>query len=233
MSNHPLLYNIRAAFKENLIPAIFLQFLALFVCISYFYWPAAKPVFLFFAALKETYGAVYAILSTSLFGGAIPFAYLWLSKKIQHNLPGQFVFYLLMWAMMGAFVDALYNFQAQLFGSDASLATIVKKVLFDQCLFTALFSCPLLTVMYLWKDQGFSWQRTKTHLTKELFTLKIPTVILTNWVIWFPAVSVVYAMPTPLQIPLFNLVLCFFVLLLSMLSKRSADTTADGKLAPV
>jgi hypothetical protein len=37
--------------------------------------------------------------------------------------------------------------------------------------------------------------------------------------IWIPAVSIIYSMPNELQIPLFNLVLCFWVLLLNVLNK--------------
>jgi hypothetical protein len=57
-------------------------------------------------------------------------------------------------------------------------------------------------------------------MRREFFLVKIPTVILSNWLVWIPAVSVVYAMPTELQIPLFNLVLCFWVLLLAVLNKK-------------
>jgi hypothetical protein len=57
-------------------------------------------------------------------------------------------------------------------------------------------------------------------MDRKFFCVKIPTVVLSNWLVWIPAVSVVYAMPAELQIPLFNLVLCFWVLLLAVLNKR-------------
>ena len=38
--------------------------------------------------------------------------------------------------------------------------------------------------------------------------------------VWTPATAIVYSLPTALQIPLFNLTLCFFVLLVSVYGKK-------------
>ena len=58
-----------------------------------------------------------------------------------------------------------------------------------------------------------------------VFALKqlIETIILfnlTTWMVWTPATAIVYSLPTALQIPLFNLTLCFFVLLVSVYGKK-------------
>jgi hypothetical protein len=47
----------------------------------------------------------------------------------------------------------------------------------------------------------------------------LPTLI-ANFGVWVPAVAIIYALPTPLQLPLQNLVLCFFTLLLAHLNRR-------------
>jgi hypothetical protein len=41
-------------------------------------------------------------------------------------------------------------------------------------------------------------------------------LLFSTWIIWIPAVTIVYSMPTNLQIPLFNLTLCFFVLVITI-----------------
>lgn len=219
MTSTVLLSNIRHALKENFIPAVFLQCFAVFVAVSYFYWPGSHGVFNFFAHLKSTYGVIYAVVSTSLFGGIIPYIYLLFAGKIPRYKVQQCVFYVLIWAVIGVLVNTFYEWQAIWFGDDTDWLTIVKKTALDQFVFSLFLTCPLLTLAYLWKDQGFSWQRTRPHLGSML-TLRIPTTVLTNWLIWIPAVSLIYAMPPNLQIPLFNLVLCFFVLILSMLNKK-------------
>lgn len=214
-----LLPNVANAFKVNLVPAIFLQVLAFSIGLSFFFWSDARPVFDFFANLKTQYGIGYAIVSTSLFGGLVPVLYLILSGKIKNQIGPQILFYCGIWAFLGGVVDCLYNLQAHWFGTGNDIATIATKTAVDQFIFSALMSCPFLTIAYIWKDEGFQWSRATTHLNKQLFTLKIPTTVITNWIIWLPSVSIIYAMPTPLQVPLFNLVLCFFVLLLSMLDR--------------
>jgi hypothetical protein len=35
------------------------------------------------------------------------------------------------WAIMGVVVDGLYRFQAFMFGTDSSVATVAKKMAFD------------------------------------------------------------------------------------------------------
>lgn len=224
MQNNNILFNnIIQAFKINFKPAIFLQILAISVGISYFYWDSAKPVFSFFSELKTLYGPVYSIISTALFGGLIPCLYLLLTGKIKTKPIQTILFYCALWALMGWIVDSFYNFQTVLFGEGNNVLTIIKKTIFDQFVFSTFLTCPFLTVCYLWKDQGFNWSNTRQHLDASLFKIKIPTTVITNWLIWIPSVSVIYALPSALQIPMFNLVLCFFVLMLSFLN---TDATA-------
>jgi hypothetical protein len=44
------------------------------------------------------------------------------------------------------------------------------------------------------------------------------TVLFSTWVVWIPAVSIVYSLPSALQLPIFNLVLCFWCLLLTFVT---------------
>jgi predicted branched-subunit amino acid permease len=42
----------------------------------------------------------------------------------------------------------------------------------------------------------------------------------TTWVVWIPGTAIIYSLPYPLQIPLFNLTLCFFVILVGVFSQK-------------
>jgi hypothetical protein len=44
--------------------------------------------------------------------------------------------------------------------------------------------------------------------------------MIANIAVWIPAVAIIYALPTALQLPLQNLVLLFFTLLLAHLNCR-------------
>ena len=212
--------NIANAFRSNVKPALILQCFALFIGLSYFYWPAAQPVFSYFAELKQQYGTWYSAVSTAIFGGLIPFAYLLVNHKIKLKPVQQGLFYLLFWALMGVLVDLFYQLQAYWFSTGTDWNTVLKKMVVDQFVYSAFFSAPILTISFLWKDNLFSWAQTYKKINARLFKLIIPTTIVTNWIIWIPSVLLIYMMPPNLQIPLFNLVLCFFVLLLSVLDRN-------------
>jgi hypothetical protein len=216
-----LVNNIKNAIGANLLPGLCLQLFALTIGLSYFYWPASQQAFHFFANLKAEYGALYATISTSIFGGLFPFLYLFLSGNIRFLPVAQLFFYMIIWAALGGLINGFYGLQIVLFGEGTDWLTILKKTAFDQFVFSVFVTSPVIALAFLWKDQQFNWQKTKKQFD-ELIKLQIPTTIVTTWIIWIPAVSLIYMMPTNLQIPLFNLVLCFFVLILAILN-------VDGK----
>jgi hypothetical protein len=216
-SIHRLISNIKSAIGANLLPGLCLQLFALIIGLSYFYWPASQQTFQFFANLKAEYGGLYAVISTSIFGGLLPFLYMFVSGKIRFLVIQQLFFYLLIWAVLGGVINVFYGFQVMLFGEGTDWVTIVKKTAFDQFVFSVFITAPFIALAFLWKDQQFNWQKTKMYFD-DLIKVQIPTTVVTTWIIWIPAVSLIYMMPSDLQIPLFNLVLCFFVLILAILN---------------
>ena len=216
-----LFSRILLALRHNLLPGIILQAIALGLVLAYFGWPAAEPVFDFFTELKNRYGLFYSLVATSIFGGVIPFLLLRLTGQIHGHAGREFIFYTVLWALKGVEVDLFYRLQNHMFGTGHDFMTVLSKTLVDQFLYVTFWAAPFLALIFLWKDQGFSLARARRKLTREFFTLQIPTVVISNWLIWIPAVSMIYLMPPSLQIPMFNLVLCFFVLLLAFLSRRA------------
>jgi hypothetical protein len=81
---------------------------------------------------------------------------------------------------------------------------------------------------FVWKESSFSWKATKSRLGVEFLTFSMPVTLMSSWAVWTPAVAIIYCLPETLQIPLFNLVLCFWVLVLSFISKRPADDATSA-----
>ena len=48
--------------------------------------------------------------------------------------------------------------------------------------------------------------------------LEVARLLLSTWLVWIPATAIIYSLPSALQVPLFSLTLCFFVLLVSVFS---------------
>ena len=220
--------NVKHALKQNLVAGVCLQVFAILLAVAYFNWSAALPVFNFFADLKATYGWRYAMISTALFGGLIPFLVLTFTGNIGKNWRSILVFYVIYWAYKGIEVDWLYTWQGIWFGNDTQWSTLLKKTFVDQFVYGTFWAAPSMAIPYLWKECGFNFSVFVKKLDRDLFFIQIPTTLITNWLIWIPAVLVIYSMPPALQIPLFNLVLCFFVLLLTTISQKKTHTEPNS-----
>lgn len=210
------------ALKNTLLPGLVLQFFAGMILVVYFLVPSTRMYFDFLGQLKHQYGYFYSCVATALFGGVIPFVYLLLSGKLSlvRSRAAAGLFYGVFWGLKGMEVDLFYRFQSTWFGSGNDLATLATKVAVDQFIYSALWAAPTITLSYLWMESGFDLKVWWRKLDAKFVVQKLPTVIISNWLVWIPAVSVIYAMPIELQIPLFNLVLCFWVLLLAVLNKQ-------------
>ncbi len=219
-----LLKEIGKASRRNFAPGLLLQLFALLIGLSYYFWPASRCIFEVVADFKTRYGIVYAFVATSFFGGVVPFVYLYCAGQIQEKVRQQFIFYAIFWALKGVEADLFYSLQAHIFGTGVDLSTVVKKTLVDQFLYAAFWVAPTVSLAYLWKDKGFVWKRWWQGLDRHLLLHIIPLVVVSNWLVWLPAVIVIYFMPSALQVPLYNLVVCYFVLMVSVLNKEKKTT---------
>jgi hypothetical protein len=77
----------------------------------------------------------------------------------------------------------------------------------------------VLTAMR-WADMGGSWSRTRASLDRDFWLRTCPTVMVTNWLVWIPTLALVYSLPPALQFPLFAVVMCFFILIMTLLARK-------------
>ncbi len=206
--------------RANLLPGLILQGFALSILFGHQYVPAVREALEFVGALKERLGYTYSAVATALFGGLIPYLVLLSSGKVPKYLRRQhLVFYVGFWLWKGVEVDALYRAQAWLFGAETSPSVIIAKTAVDQFIYNPLWAAPTQTLFFLWKDSDFSLGLLRRRLRDQSLGHRNLTVLLSTWVVWIPAVAIVYCLPGALQLPLFNLVLCFWCLLLSSVSR--------------
>ncbi|MEK9772145.1 MAG: hypothetical protein VW576_01140 [Opitutae bacterium] len=171
-----------------------------------------------FGKLKKDTGFLYSALSTSLFGGLIPYLALLFRKSIPKTKRWAWlVFFVLFWGVKGMEVDAFYRIQGYLFGQDNSWEVIFSKVCTDQFIYCVFWSAPITAIFYGWKNADFLWSEVKEIRDLRCLVRESAFLLFSTWIIWIPAVAIIYAMPTDLQIPCFNLTLCFFVLVISYL----------------
>ena len=213
-----------AGMKKNALPGLALWSLALLLILADWAIPSAHSTFQNVGAWKDRLGLAFSATTTAFFGGVVPFLFLKATGRIRRDhWAAELAFYTLFWAYKGVEVDLFYRLQAHLFGNHAVPGTIVRKVLVDQFIYNPVWAAPTSALAFLWKESSFSWSATKSRLGSEFLTFTVPVTLMSTWAVWIPAVAIIYCLPAPLQIPLFNLVLCFWVLVLSFISKREPD----------
>jgi hypothetical protein len=196
-----------AGMKRNALPGLALWSLALLLILANQLVPAARAAFESVAGWKVRYGFV-------------PFLFLLVTGRIRRGRGApELAFYLLFWAYKGIEVDLLYRLQSRLFGDQGTFGIVVRKVLVDQFIYNPLWAAPTAALVFMWKEDSFSFRALRSRLGMEFLTFSVPVTLLSTWVVWLPSVAIIYCLPSPLQIPLFDVVLCFWVLVLSFISK--------------
>ena len=214
------------AARANLVPGLLIQSAMLIVLFAYYYWGSARAFFNTVAGWKQEYGYGFAVLVTAFAGAILPeifrVAFFQRGSFRRQNLLN-LLFGILLWGIMGACVDAFYRGQTAWFGSGVTALVLVKKVAVDQFIYTPLFGTPAVVWAFEWKKRHFSFRETGSLFAPSFLKLTVLPAQIASWAVWIPAVSVIYSLPPPLQIPVFALAECFWSLLITyMVSERPA-----------
>jgi hypothetical protein len=228
VSSSPIRKGLEAA-KANALPGLILVATAVAILIAYHVLPLVTGALNRLAEWKLRWGFGYSMCSTALFGGILPILILQLRPSPRHrqallHLP----FFALFWATKGLEVDALYRLQAMTFGEAARVGTIIPKVLVDQFVYVPLWAVPTMVLAYLWRDCGYNCRALRHRLTGRWYRMTVLPLLLSNWGVWVPTVAVIYCLKLPLQLPVQNLILCLWALLVMFLT---AESTTEGPLS--
>jgi len=213
-----------AAARANIVPAAMLWTIAIGLVVAYYSIEPVRGALGEVAALKDRYGLLYSMVSTALFGGLLPLVFQSIPRSTRSQVKWRHLpFFLIFWAVKGAEIDLFYRWLAFVFGDGNDVATILPKVLFDMFVWGPLWAVPSMALTYIWKDCGYSWQRFRQRLGKHWYRERVLPVFITNLAIWIPAVSAIYSFPSVLQLPVQNIILCMFVLLVLFLTKEHGE----------
>lgn len=74
-------------------------------------------------------------------------------------------------------------------------------------------------IAFTFRDTHFSFVRTWALVrTRKFWRREVPQSIIACWMVWLPAVTLIYCLPGSLQIPLFVLVSCFWSLIFQLMA---------------
>jgi len=225
-----ILASIAQVFRENRVPCLLLNVLVASLVGSYYFLPAVAGAWEALAVFKQHWGFAFAFVSTVFSAVLLPSALQWMmgTLPVKERLK-RIVCLSLFWGWRGIEVDFFYRFQGHFFGTGNDAFTLAKKLVMDQFVYTTIWAAPTYLVVLLWIDVDYSWPRLRATLDRRFWTHTYPSVIVTNWLVWVPAVLLIYSLPGALQFPLFAVVMCFFVLIVTLLT-RSGEPTVSKPL---
>ncbi len=212
--------------RALLWPGLILQGFAIALVLAYYFVPAAQGVFAQVGAWQRQGGYAFSAGVTAGCGGLLPFLFLRFHPATRRQHPwAHLPFFLLYWAWKGAEVDLVYRTLGTLYGNGHGLATVAAKVVTDQFGYNPFYSAPVSALCFAWKDAGFRWAPVAADVrTGRWYPRRVVPVLLSLWCVWIPVVACVYSLPAPLQMPLFNVVLCFWSMLFAHLVSRQTAT---------
>ncbi len=213
--------------RANLVPGLALQAFAIALVLAYYRWPAAEAALREATAWRARFGVLWPMGITTLFGGVIPFLYLRAQPGTRAAHPWRdFWFFAGYWAYRGWEIDLLYQVLARVVGTGNDVGTLAAKVAIDQFVYCILIAVPVMVLSFGWRAEGYSWRRLYARMHGRFWRREVLPLYITNCAVWIPAVTAVYALPLPLQLPLCNVVLCFYTLLVSHMAAHQSKARA-------
>ena len=203
------------AVRLNLWPAVCLQLVAGAILLSHQH-PDGAAFFADLADLRSRVGWRFAVISTPLFAAVLPYLLEPLRRGgLPRTPPRVLLALVLFWSLKGLEIDAFYRLQDWLFPASMGGWLVPAKVAVDQLLYVTLWAVPSTIWYYQWARGSGTSQRDGWVAWYRQHVL---SVVMLNWLVWIPAVTVIYCLPVPLQLPIQNLVLCLWALLLMFLT---------------
>jgi hypothetical protein len=212
------------AFRRFWRPFLLIQSAAVVLVLSYQLSPSVRATCRVVGVWKTSGGLISAALSGAIAGGVLPEIAKALAYRSLAGLRGRggaMTFNTTFFAFNGVVVDLLYRLEAALFGSDGTLCTVMTKTLFDQFVFTPLWLV-FIILLFQWRQRDFSLAATLPILRGGFYRTRVMPLLIPDWLFWIPMVSIIYALPSSLQFPLFVLVLGAWSLIMVFIADNNA-----------
>lgn len=215
--------------RANLVPGLALQVFALALVLAYYWHEPTRALLTRLSVWRGEVGVMFAIVSTALVGGLLPFLYLKSNPATRSLYPWAYGWAVTaFWGYKGFEIDLWYRVLAWAVGEGNSAGTVLTKMALDQFVYCPLVAVPLTIAVYDWCEHDFNFSVFFADLrAPRWYMRRVLPLLISNLGVWVPAVCIIYALPTPLQLPLQNVVLCFFTLMVAHIARR------EKKPAPV
>lgn len=179
------------------------------------------------AGWQMRHGAAAAFLLQVVLCGVVPWAVRLVLKPLKTGRPIAKAALQALWCgAWGSAVWWFYAFQARVFGNGTDFATLLKKTLLDQFLWTPLVVSPASSAFFVWLGADFSVGATLRAVRSGFVRNVMMPNLVANWLVWLPVVAAVYSLPRPLQVAFLAFASSFWALMSLAIGERTAQLAA-------
>ena len=145
------LHQVRTAVLANMRPGLVLWSGLVLLLLAYLWSPAVQSGLTQWGTLKQAWGYPGSFVTYAAFAVLVPELLAWavLRQPVPRTIARDMAFAIVVFGLIGISVDVLYSVQVALFGSGNDAATIVKKMLFDQFVYSPVSNFVMVAV-FLW-----------------------------------------------------------------------------------
>ena len=236
-----------SALRSQLPAGACLWSMAICVWVLYYHVNSVTVTLNNLGELKKEASYLFAFVSVGLSGGLLPSAFMALMRLYKvpldsptnpRNRPKREVFLIaatsVMFGLYGVWIDFFYRLQGKVFGNGTDIKTVASKVAVDQLLFTPFLHVPMIQLSLLFISSSlncFAFTRTvkdrRMFSSHQLLSNWWLPALLPTWLVWCPAVCVVYSLPASLQLCIFALVMTFWAMIQIFVGDSSASAATD------
>lgn len=209
------------AVRANLAPFLLIQGLAVALVITYYSVPAFASGAGTVAEAKGRGGFLASGLLTMLASVVLSEGAKRATRAAPTD-PGLLRFQIVFFFFIGIWVDLVYRVLTVLFGAGTDLGTVLRKMLFDQFVWTPILAVPYSVALFLWAERGYRVSAVRTALRDGTFRERCEGMLGMCWVFWIPILLCVFALPVPLQFLMFLVAQGAWALLVVHASHRPA-----------
>jgi hypothetical protein len=204
-------------------PFVLLQTIALLLVLGYYHVPVVAAACERLSVMKQNGGVLFVMIAAALAGAILPElakAAVQGERTVDRVRVGAVLFAVVAFAINGVITDYQYRLLGVVVGEGVDAATIFTKVLADQFIMTPLYGIPYWALVFGWRNHGYNLRLTLGEIGPQWYARKVLALLIPCWAFWLPMVSLIYALPGPLQFCLFSLALAAWSLIMVFVASR-------------
>ena len=126
----------------------------------------------------------------------------------------------ILWALNGIATKHLFKFMDNWIGEERTPAKVTGKVLFDQLVYAAFVTTPIIVLVYLWAGKDLSFAKTRKALQKKRYRFHYLETYMANLAVWFVAAFIMFSAPAGASIIFAMILLTFWGVVLGTMARN-------------